>query len=255
MCYKMDQGTSKLDLNVIGLELGLSQVSPSAQELVASMLKLDPADSMTAPVSLQHRWLAGHEAGSSVLKVCWYASGFRICPSVPMLIKPSKQVQANLRSWRAHMRMKKAMLATVAANRWIEELDQASQWLMMTFGRMRGTFGKDAWLQNQQAKQFIPNSYFVPSEISLPASCQVYVNFSHPQRSLHKPTWSYHQNTSLPGPTIKFISRTSKHPQVLCFLAINIIWFFDYWIKTSVAFSLHHSYFNWLLVVVHCCWA
>uniref|UniRef100_A0A6U4Q5S4 Protein kinase domain-containing protein n=1 Tax=Hemiselmis andersenii TaxID=464988 RepID=A0A6U4Q5S4_HEMAN len=72
----------------------LEEVSRPAKELVAKMLTYSPSKRMTAEAALQHVWMAGSEAPDKVLKV-----------------------QENLRSWRARMRFKKAIIATVATTR------------------------------------------------------------------------------------------------------------------------------------------
>mmetsp|Transcript_63219 Transcript_63219/g.169033 ORF Transcript_63219/g.169033 Transcript_63219/m.169033 type:complete len:445 (-) Transcript_63219:87-1421(-) len=72
----------------------LEEVSPSARELVAKMLTYNPLKRITAEAALEHGWLAGRDAADRALK--------------------SKE---NLRSWRARMRLKKAIIATVATTK------------------------------------------------------------------------------------------------------------------------------------------
>ena len=72
----------------------LEECSPAARELVAKFLTYNPAKRITAEVALSHPWLSGGEASGKVLKV-----------------------QENLRSWRARMRFKTAIVATVATTR------------------------------------------------------------------------------------------------------------------------------------------
>mmetsp|Transcript_10222 Transcript_10222/g.20977 ORF Transcript_10222/g.20977 Transcript_10222/m.20977 type:complete len:262 (-) Transcript_10222:494-1279(-) len=72
----------------------LEDCSSAARDLVAKFLTYNPAKRVTAEDALNHPWLSGGEASSKVLKV-----------------------QENLRSWRARMRFKKAIIATVATTR------------------------------------------------------------------------------------------------------------------------------------------
>jgi len=71
----------------------LEECSGAAKDLVARMLTYNPAKRITADAALKHPFLGG-EASDKVLKV-----------------------QENLRSWRARMRFKKAIIATVATTR------------------------------------------------------------------------------------------------------------------------------------------
>lgn len=71
----------------------LESISEDGQSLVAALLTYNPAKRITAEASLNHPWLDGG-AEDKVLRV-----------------------QENLRSWRARMRFKKAIIATVATTR------------------------------------------------------------------------------------------------------------------------------------------
>ena len=71
----------------------LESISEDGQSLVAALLTYNPSERITAEASLNHPWLDGG-AEDKVLRV-----------------------QENLRSWRARMRFKKAIIATVATTR------------------------------------------------------------------------------------------------------------------------------------------
>lgn len=71
----------------------LDEISDEGKDLVAKCLTYNPSKRITAAETLQHPWIAGG-AKDNVLKV-----------------------QENLRSWRARMRFKKAIIATVATTR------------------------------------------------------------------------------------------------------------------------------------------
>ncbi|EKX53942.1 hypothetical protein GUITHDRAFT_100192 [Guillardia theta CCMP2712] len=81
----------------------LNEVSSAGQDLVAKMLTYNPAKRITAADCLKHPWLTG-SAGDKVLAV-----------------------QENLRSWRARMRFKKAIIATVATTRLHAIMRRAAQ--------------------------------------------------------------------------------------------------------------------------------
>ena len=71
-----------------GLQEG---VSSGARDLVAKMLTYRPAKRITAAQALAHPWLSGGATADTALSAT-----------------------KNLRSWRAHMRLKKAMIAILA---------------------------------------------------------------------------------------------------------------------------------------------
>ena len=71
----------------------ISEISPAGRDLVVRLLTYNPSKRITAAAALESEWLAGG-AEDKVLRV-----------------------QENLRSWRARMRFKKAIIATVATTR------------------------------------------------------------------------------------------------------------------------------------------
>uniref|UniRef100_A0A7S0M5X2 Protein kinase domain-containing protein n=1 Tax=Cryptomonas curvata TaxID=233186 RepID=A0A7S0M5X2_9CRYP len=71
----------------------LEDISPSGRDLVSRMLTYNPAKRISAEHARSHAWLL-HDAPAKALKV-----------------------QDNMRSWRARMRFKKAIIATVATQR------------------------------------------------------------------------------------------------------------------------------------------